>query len=227
MPARPFLRDAGHLSYTTLRKQALVTDMALRHRDIRALEPQVALPCEHAGRATVLTARVCLREEGFRVHVWQARPAPCLCSAAHGGFGGEGRGREGDPRGFPQNNAPGPAFSDGLAAALLIADPPAILVRKQAIVLNLEGLKLIIGRCGGMVGCSGPDLRRSGAAASSLPPSPPLCGAMKRAGSVQALSPGCLRATAIPTRRPLFPPNQPPLLPPHPGCLRTGKRCWC
>ncbi|KAK2076386.1 hypothetical protein QBZ16_000911 [Prototheca wickerhamii] len=57
--------EDGHLSYTTLRKQALVTDMALRHRDIRSLEPQ---------------------------------------------------------------------------------DPPAILVRKQAIVLNLEGLKLIIGR---------------------------------------------------------------------------------
>ncbi|KAL6768249.1 hypothetical protein ACKKBF_B38390 [Auxenochlorella protothecoides x Auxenochlorella symbiontica] len=61
--------EEGHLSYTTLRKQALITDMALRHRDIRALEPQVALPY-----------------------------------------------------------------------------PPAILVRRQAIVLNLEGLKLIIGR---------------------------------------------------------------------------------
>lgn len=61
--------EAGHASYTTLRKQALVTELALRHRDIRALDPAVQLPY-----------------------------------------------------------------------------PSAIFVRKQALVLNLEGLKLIIGR---------------------------------------------------------------------------------
>lgn len=38
---------AGAASYTTLRKQALVTDLQLRHRDIRALDPAVALPCAH------------------------------------------------------------------------------------------------------------------------------------------------------------------------------------
>ncbi|RMZ54161.1 hypothetical protein APUTEX25_005317, partial [Auxenochlorella protothecoides] len=46
--------EEGHLSYTTLRKQALITDMALRHRDIRALEPQVALPYPPAILAIVL-----------------------------------------------------------------------------------------------------------------------------------------------------------------------------
>ncbi|KAL4443349.1 hypothetical protein ABPG75_011086 [Micractinium tetrahymenae] len=61
--------EHGHASYTTLRKQALVTELQLRHRDIRALDPAVQLPY-----------------------------------------------------------------------------PSAIFIRKQAIVLNLEGLKLIIGR---------------------------------------------------------------------------------
>lgn len=59
----------GCATYTTLRKQALVTDLRLRHRDIRALDPGVALPY-----------------------------------------------------------------------------PSAIFVRKGALVINLEGLKLIIGR---------------------------------------------------------------------------------
>ena len=36
---------SGTTSFTTLRKQALVTEMQLRHRDLRALEPGVALPC--------------------------------------------------------------------------------------------------------------------------------------------------------------------------------------
>lgn len=61
--------DQGHASYTTLRKQALVTELQLRHRDIRALDPAVQLPY-----------------------------------------------------------------------------PSAIFIRKQAIVVNLEGLKVIIGR---------------------------------------------------------------------------------
>ena len=43
------LAPAGMATYTTLRKQALVTDLRLRHRDIRALDPGVALPCERAG----------------------------------------------------------------------------------------------------------------------------------------------------------------------------------
>ncbi|PRW50815.1 magnesium transporter MRS2-I-like [Chlorella sorokiniana] len=61
--------EAGHVSYTTLRKQALVTELQLRHRDIRALDPAVQLPY-----------------------------------------------------------------------------PSAIFIRKQALVLNLEGLKLLISR---------------------------------------------------------------------------------
>ncbi|KAI7836466.1 hypothetical protein COHA_009683 [Chlorella ohadii] len=36
--------ETGHVSYTTLRKQALVTELQLRHRDIRALDPAVQLP---------------------------------------------------------------------------------------------------------------------------------------------------------------------------------------
>lgn len=47
VPVCATLAPAGHASYTTLRKQALVTDLRLRHRDIRALDPGVALPCEH------------------------------------------------------------------------------------------------------------------------------------------------------------------------------------
>lgn len=68
-PAGACLLPAGTTSYTTLRKQALVTELQLRHRDIRALDPGVALPY-----------------------------------------------------------------------------PSAIFIRKQALVINLEGLKLIIGR---------------------------------------------------------------------------------
>jgi hypothetical protein len=45
-PPRLVAFPAGHASYTTLRKQALVTDLQLRHRDIRALDPAVQLPCE-------------------------------------------------------------------------------------------------------------------------------------------------------------------------------------
>lgn len=40
-----FLPRAGHTSYTTMRKAHLVSKLGLRHRDIRALEPGVALPC--------------------------------------------------------------------------------------------------------------------------------------------------------------------------------------
>jgi len=43
--------------------------------------------------------------------------------------------------------APAPAAVHTLDFALP-ADPSAIFIRKQALVLNLEGLKLIIGRCG-------------------------------------------------------------------------------
>ena len=39
------LPPAGTTTFTTLRKQALVSEMQLRHRDLRALEPGVALPC--------------------------------------------------------------------------------------------------------------------------------------------------------------------------------------
>jgi hypothetical protein len=45
---------AGHTSYTTLRKQSLVTEMQLRHRDIRALDPAVQLPCELSAYALLL-----------------------------------------------------------------------------------------------------------------------------------------------------------------------------
>lgn len=45
-PPATRLPAAGHASYTTLRKQALVSELQLRHRDIRALDPSVQLPCE-------------------------------------------------------------------------------------------------------------------------------------------------------------------------------------
>ena len=42
----PALLPPGQATYTTLRKQALVSELQLRHRDIRALDPAVQLPCE-------------------------------------------------------------------------------------------------------------------------------------------------------------------------------------
>lgn len=45
---------AGLISLTTMRKQRLVSELQLRHRDIRALEPGVALPCEIGRRSGVL-----------------------------------------------------------------------------------------------------------------------------------------------------------------------------
>lgn len=53
------LHCAGCATYTTLRKQALVTDLRLRHRDIRALDPGVALPCKGYGRAFPFLATLC------------------------------------------------------------------------------------------------------------------------------------------------------------------------
>ncbi|GAB4818599.1 hypothetical protein N2152v2_005645 [Parachlorella kessleri] len=65
-PAQVVLIDEeGHASYTTLRKQALVTDLHLRHRDIRALDPGVALPYPSA--IFVRKGALVLSLEGLKV----------------------------------------------------------------------------------------------------------------------------------------------------------------
>lgn len=103
---------AGHVSYTTLRKHALVSELQLRHRDIRALDPAVQLPCERLRHGRRRTAP--------SLGDMRRAVRPCLELLPWQGAG--------DPAAFA---AVSPACSCSHVPAALPASPPPTCTRPQ------------------------------------------------------------------------------------------------